>query len=261
MTIPVVTLNNGVTMPQLGFGTWRVGRDAVAEALRTGYRCIDTAEMYRNETDVAAALAGSGLERAEVFVTTKVWNDHHGHRATLEAFHASRRRLGLDVVDLYLVHWPSASDSVNVDTWRALESLHADGLVRAIGVSNFSPAQLDVLLDACDVVPAVNQIELHPARPRLEERAYHERHGIATQAWAPLARAAVLTHPVVTAVAAAHGRTPAQVVLRWHLQHGVIAIPRSASPERIRENFAVADFSLTPQDMAALDSLGGRTAP
>ncbi|HLU95588.1 MAG TPA: aldo/keto reductase [Thermobifida alba] len=256
MTIPTTTLNNGVTMPRLGFGTWRVGRDAVATALETGYRCLDTAEMYRNETDVAAALAASGLDRAEVFVTTKVWNDHHGRQSTLDAFHASRRRLGLDVVDLYLIHWPAASDSVNVETWRALEQLYADGVVRAIGVSNFSPAQLDVLLDACDVVPAVNQIELHPARPRVAERAHHARHGIATQAWAPLAKGALLTHPVVTAIADAHARTPAQVVLRWHLQHGILAIPRSATPERIRGNFAVADFALTSRDMAALDALG-----
>ncbi|MEY9212766.1 2,5-diketo-D-gluconate reductase A [Thermobifida halotolerans] len=212
--------------------------------------------MYGNESAVAEAVAASGIDRAELFVTTKVWNDHHGYRATLDAFHASRRRLGLDVVDLYLIHWPGPSDSGNIETWRALETLYAEGAVRAIGVSNFSPAQIDVLLDACDVVPAVNQIELNPARPRLRERAHHARHGIATQAWAPIARGGLLTHPAVTAVADAHSRTPAQVVLRWHLQHGVSAIPRSATPERIRSNLAVTDFTLTPDDMAALDALG-----
>lgn len=257
MAVPTVTLNNGVTMPQLGFGTWQVGYDAVTAALAAGYRCFDTAEMYRNETAVAAALADSGLDRSDVFITTKLWNNHHGFQPALDAFHASRRRLGLDVIDLYLIHWPNASDAVNVETWRALEQLYAEGVVRAIGVSNFSPAQLAVLLEACDVVPAVNQIELNPSRPRLEERVYHARHGIATQAWAPLAKGgALLTHPVITEIAEAHQKTPAQVVLRWHLQHGILVIPRSATPERIRSNFAVTDFSLAPQEMAAVDALG-----
>ncbi len=147
MAVPTVTLNNGVTMPQLGFGTWQVGYDAVAAALAAGYRCFDTAEMYRNETAVAAALADSGLDRSDVFITTKLWNNHHGFQPALDAFHASRRRLGLDVIDLYLIHWPNASDAVNVETWRALEQLYAEGVVRAIGVSNFSPAQLAVLLE------------------------------------------------------------------------------------------------------------------
>ncbi|GAA3762832.1 diketogulonate reductase-like aldo/keto reductase [Spinactinospora alkalitolerans] len=250
-----VSLNNGVAMPSLGFGTWRVGRGAVEAALAAGYRSIDTAEMYGNEEEVGAAIAASGVAREDLFVTTKVWNDHHGHRATLDAFDASRRRLGLDVVDLYLIHWPQPSLGLHAETWRALEELYADGAMRAIGVSNFAPEQIEELMAGAEVVPAVNQIELNPGRSRVRERAFHARHGIATEAWAPIARGGLLDDAAITAVAEEHGRTPAQVILRWHLQHGVIAIPRSSKPERIEQNLAIGDFELDEREMKALDAL------
>lgn len=254
---PDITLNNGVRMPQLGFGTYKVGGEATAAALAAGYRSIDTAEMYGNEEEIGRALAESGIPREELFVTSKVWNDHHGYQATLDAFEGSRRRLGLDYLDLYLIHWPQPQLGLHAETWRALEKLLADGAVRAIGVSNFTPQDLDELLRAAGTVPAVNQIELNPYRPRAAEREYHARHGIATQAWAPLARAGdLLAEPAVREAAEAHGRTPAQVVIRWHLQTGTIAIPRSSDPGRIAANADVMGFRLSDEEMARLTALG-----
>ncbi|MDA8371466.1 MAG: aldo/keto reductase [Nocardiopsaceae bacterium] len=255
MDIPSVALNNGVAMPQLGFGTWQVGQSTVETALAAGYRSLDTAEMYGNEPDVAAAIAASGVAREDLFITTKVWNDHHGYREALEAFDASRRRLGTEVIDLYLIHWPQPERDLYVETWRALEKLYAEGAVRAIGVSNFAPKQLEKLMSACETVPAVNQIELHPGLSRPRERAFHAQHGIATEAWAPIAKGRLLNASAVTAVAEKHGRTPAQAILRWHIQHGTIAIPRSATPERIESNLAIWDFELTEQDMEAIDAV------
>jgi 2,5-diketo-D-gluconate reductase A len=266
-SIPRITLNNGVTMPQLGFGVFQVPDEetatAVSSALRAGYRSIDTAAIYGNEQGVGKALAESGIARDELFVTTKLWNADQGYDATLAAFDASLEKLGLDHVDLYLIHWPTPARDLYADTWRALEKLYADGRTRAIGVSNFQPAHLERLLESASVVPAVNQIELHPGLQQRELRAFHARHGIATEAWSPLAQGAVLADGAVTAVAAKHGRTPAQVVLRWHLQTGNVVIPKSVTEARIRENLDVFGFELSAADIDALTALdrGMRTGP
>jgi diketogulonate reductase-like aldo/keto reductase len=257
--VPTITLNNGVSIPQLGFGVFKVPQDETAEAVRhalaAGYRSIDTAALYRNEAGVGAALAESGIPREELFVTTKLWNSDQGYDSALRAFDASLGRLGLDYVDLYLIHWPAPARDRYVESWSALEKLLADGRTRAIGVSNFQPAHLRRLLDGSDVVPAVNQIELHPYLPQRELRAFHAEHGIVTEAWSPLARGALLDDPAVTAVAERHGRTPAQVILRWHVQLGNVVIPKSVTPMRIRENAAIFDFALTAEDLAAIDAL------
>ena len=266
-TVPSVELNNGVTIPQLGFGVFQVPdeetTDAVRHALEAGYRAIDTAAIYGNEQGVGRALADSDLAREDVFVTTKLWNADQGYDATLRAFDASLERLGLDHVDLYLIHWPTPAHDLYPESWRALAQLAADGRIRAAGVSNFQPAHLQRLLDTSDLVPAVNQIELHPGLQQSELRAFHARHGIATQAWSPLAQGAVLGDPTITSIAQRLDRSPAQVVLRWHLQLGNLVIPKSVTPARIRENLDVLDFELTPQDMAAIAGLdrGLRTGP
>ncbi|MFI6759073.1 aldo/keto reductase [Micromonospora sp. NPDC050417] len=256
---PTITLNNGVTMPQLGFGVFQVPNAetaaAVSAALSAGYRSIDTAAAYGNEQGVRQAIEESGIPRAELFVTTKLWNSDQGYDSTLTAFDTSMGKLGLDYLDLYLIHWPAPAADRYVDSWRAMETLHRDGRVRAIGVSNFLPEHLDRIIDLGGVVPAVNQIELHPALQQREIEAANQRLGIATEAWSPLARAAVLTDPVVTEVAAAHGRTCAQVVLRWHLQQDRIVIPKSVTPDRIKENIGVFDFELTASEIDAISSL------
>jgi 2,5-diketo-D-gluconate reductase A len=266
-SVPDVVLNNGVSMPQLGYGVFRVPDDdterAVLAALDAGYRSIDTASLYGNETGVGRALSASGLARDHFFVTTKVWNDDQGYDSTLRAFDASLGRLGLDHVDLYLIHWPKPSLDRYVETWRALEKLYADRRVRAIGVSNFQPDHLRRLLDETDVVPAVNQIELHPDLQQEQLRRFHAEHGVVTEAWSPLGQGLALRHPVVAELAHRHGRTPAQVVLRWHVQLGNVAIPKSTTPSRIRENIGLFDFDLAEADMAALATLesGTRLGP
>ncbi|SHG14877.1 aldo/keto reductase [Streptoalloteichus hindustanus] len=267
-TVPNVALNNGVPIPQLGFGVFQVPDAEVALAVRTaieaGYRSIDTAAIYQNEEGVGRALAESGVPREELFVTTKLWNSEQGYDSTLRAFDESLRRLGLDYLDLYLVHWPVPSRDRYVDTWRAFEKLRGDGRVRAIGVSNFTEAHLRRVIEETGVVPAVNQVELHPRFPQAELRDFHARNGIATEAWAPLAQGGdLLTDPALAQVAEKHGRTPAQVVLRWHLQLGNIVIPKSVTPARIRENIAVFDFELDDEDMAAIAGLdtGTRNGP
>ncbi|WP_327190982.1 aldo/keto reductase [Streptomyces xinghaiensis] len=258
--VPTVTLNNGARMPQLGFGVWQIPDDeaaaAVAAALEAGYRSIDTAAVYGNETGTGAGIARSGVPREDVFVTTKVWNSDHGYDATLRAFDTSLEKLGLDYVDLYLVHWPLPKRDRYVETYRALEKIKEDGRARAIGVSNFLPGHLTRLLDETSVVPAVNQIELHPWFQQAGSRAFHAEHGIATEAWSPLGQGkGLLDDPVIARLAARHDRTPAQIVLRWHLQLGNVAIPKSATPARIRENFDVFGFELGEDDMAALATL------
>jgi diketogulonate reductase-like aldo/keto reductase len=266
-TVPFITLNNGVEIPQLGFGVFQVPDDettaAVATALETGYRSIDTAAVYGNEAGVGRALAKSEIAREELFITTKVWNSDQGFDSALRAFDASLAKLGLDYVDLYLIHWPTPARGLYPETWRALERLLADGRIRAAGVSNFQPAHLRRLLDQGTVVPAVNQIELHPGLQQAELRGFHAQHDIATEAWSPLAQGAVLGDTAIAAVADRHGKSPAQVVLRWHLQLGNVVIPKSATPARIRENFDIFDFALTDdetQAIAALDQ-GMRTGP
>jgi diketogulonate reductase-like aldo/keto reductase len=265
---PTVSLNNGVPIPQLGFGVFKVPpaetAEIVARALAAGYRHIDTAAMYGNEAGVGQAIAESGIPRDELFVTTKLNNDAHGTDEALRAFEDSRRKLGLDVVDLYLIHWPLPSQDRYVETWRALEKLRDDGVVRAIGVSNFQPAHLRRLLDETGTVPALNQIELHPYLTQDELRRFDADHGIATEAWSPLARGgALLRDQVVTSIAEKYGRTPAQIVLRWHLQLGNVVIPKSATPSRIEENFALFDFELADDDVEAISGLNRneRTGP
>ncbi len=266
--VPSVILNNDVAMPQLGFGVWQVPDDeavkVVTTALEAGYRSIDTAAIYGNERGTGQALAASGIPREELFVTTKLWNSEQGHESALRAFDASLERLGLDYVDLYLIHWPVPAKDAYVDTYRAFEKILSEGRARAIGVSNFLPGHLERLTAETSVVPAVNQIELHPQLAQAESRALHERLGIATEAWSPLGQGrGLLDVPALVAVARKHGRTPAQVVLRWHLQLGNVVIPKSVTPSRIRENIEVFDFELDAEDMAAIAALdeGRRLGP
>lgn len=267
-SVPEVTLNNGVPMPQLGFGVWQVPDEQAVEtvglALRAGYRSIDTAALYRNEAGTGKALAASGLPREELFVTTKLANPDQGYDSALRAFDTSLGKLGLEYVDLYLIHWPLPARGTFVETWRALEKIYAEGRAKAIGVSNFTPAHLRRLLDETEIVPAVNQIELHPNLAQEEARAFHAEHGIATEAWSPLGQGKdLLRDPKLAEIAARHGVTAAQVVLRWHLQLGIIAIPKSVTPSRIEENIDVFGFELDEADLAALKTLdtGTRLGP
>ena len=265
--VPTITLNNGITIPQLGFGVWQVSTDeivpAVATALEVGYRHIDTAAAYGNEEGVGEAVRNSGLPREDVFVTTKLQNDAHGYESGLAAFDASFDRLGLDYVDLYLIHWPIPAKDLYVDTWRAMEKIYADGRTRAIGVSNFEPNHLRRLADECTVVPALNQIELHPTFTQAEMRRVHEEMHIVTEAWSPLGQAQDLENPRIGAIADRLGKSPAQVILRWHLQLGNVVIPKSVTPARIRENFDIFDFELSDADVGEISGLecGNRVGP
>ena len=267
MPIPTITLNNGIEMPQLGFGVFQVPVDettaAVAEALRVGYRSIDTAAIYGNESGVGRAISESGIARDDLFITSKVWNSDQGYDSTLRAFDDTLTKLGLEQLDLYLIHWPAPARDLYLDTWRALERILADGRVRAIGVSNFEPSHLDRLIAGSEVVPAVNQVELHPAMQNRAVIAANSAHGIATEAWSPLAQGAVLHDPAVLAIAQSHDVSPAQVVLRWHLQQGRIVIPKSVTASRIAENFDAFGFDLSADELAAVDGLerDGRTGP
>ena len=266
--VPVISLNNGTRLPQLGFGVFRVG-DAeavgvVGTALQEGYRSVDSAAGYENERGVGEAIARSGLPRGEVFVTTKLTNHAHGFDRALRAFDGSLELLGLDYVDLYLIHWPRPHHDLYVETWRALEKIYAGGRAKAIGVSNFQIPHLQRLLDETDIVPAVNQIELHPYLTQPELRAFHAEHGIVTEAWSPLAKGGrLLADPVVTTIAEKYARTPAQIVLRWHIQLGNMVIPKSVTASRISENIDVFGFELAPDDVDAIADLntGHRTGP
>ncbi|GGB38480.1 oxidoreductase [Flexivirga endophytica] len=268
--VPTVALrakDGDVQIPQLGFGVWQVPDDevaaAVSAALQTGYRHIDTAKIYGNEAGAGTALAESGLSADEVFLTTKVWNDDQGYDATLRAFDASEKRLGRPV-DLYLIHWPAPVQDTYVDTYRALLQLRDDGRIRAAGVCNFGVDELQRVKDELGEFPAINQIELHPYLQQEELRAFHQDNGIVTEAWSPLASGGdVLTDPVIGGIAERLGRTPAQVILRWHLQIGNVVIPKSVTPARIEQNFDVFDFELTEDDLAAIAPLdrGLRTGP
>jgi diketogulonate reductase-like aldo/keto reductase len=251
------TLNNGVKMPWFGLGVYKTQEgpeveNAVAAALEAGYRLIDTAALYGNETGVGNAIRASGIRREEVFVTTKVWNSDQGYDETLRAFEASLARLGFDYVDLYLVHWPVKGKYK--DTWRALERLYKEGLTRAIGVSNFHIHHLEDLMSSCEVKPAVNQVECHPLLTQTELRKFCREQNIAFQAWAPIMKGQ-LDLPVLTELAAKYGKTPAQIVLRWDLQSDILTIPKSIRPERIRENANIFDFELSDEDMARIDAL------
>ncbi|KAA5835013.1 aldo/keto reductase [Saccharopolyspora hirsuta] len=265
--VPNVTLNNGIEIPQLGFGVFQVPdaetTAAVAAALEAGYRSIDTAAIYGNEAGVGRAIADSGIPRDELFITTKLWNDDQGYDSTLAAFDSSLAELGLDHVDMYLIHWPTPARDRYLDTWKAIEKLVADGRVRAAGVSNFQPAHLRRLIDNSSLVPVVNQVELHPGLQQRELRALHAEHGIATEAWSPLAQGAMLGESTLTDIAERHGKSPAQVVIRWHLQLGNIVIPKSVTPARIQQNIDVFDFALSEDEMTAIAGLdrGLRTGP
>ncbi|MEO5318930.1 aldo/keto reductase [Arthrobacter sp. CC3] len=275
-TSPRLSLNNGVLIDQLGFGLYKVppadAAGLVTMALEAGYRHFDTASMYGNETGVGKAIGalsgfggsgaggGSGeaapwLSREDLFVSTKVWNDDHGYDATMRAFQTSMSNLGLEYIDLYLIHWPCARRGLFTESYRAMETLYREGRIRAIGVSNFQPAHLERLLETAEVVPAVNQVELHPWLQQDELRGLHDRLGIRTEAWSPLGRGQVLEDPVVVELAAAHRRTAAQIVLRWHVQLGNVVIPKASSYTRIRENLDVFGFTLDASDMAALAAL------
>ncbi|MCW2693462.1 MAG: 2,5-diketo-D-gluconic acid reductase [Mycobacterium sp.] len=259
--VPSIRLNNGVEIPQLGFGVFQVPPDEVIEpvttAIRAGYRLLDTAAAYQNEEGVGKAIADAGVPREELFITTKLWNADQGYDNALRAFDASLQKLGIDQVDLYLIHWPLPKRDRYVETWKALEKIYADGRARAIGVSNFTERHLNRLLDETDVVPAVNQVELHPRLPQEELRAFHAQHGIATEAWSPIGQGkGLLDDPVIGAIAERVGKSPAQVVLRWHVQLGNLVIPKSVTPSRIRENIDVFDFELSAADLGELTALG-----
>jgi 2,5-diketo-D-gluconate reductase A len=269
--VPSISLNDGNTIPQLGFGVFQIEPadtvEAVTLALETGYRHIDTAQMYGNEKEVGEAIRASGLDRAEVFVTSKLNNGFHRPDDARKAFEGTLAALDLGYLDLFLIHWPlpTVYDGDFVSTWKALEEFASEGHLRSIGVSNFQVAHLERLANETDTVPAVNQIEVHPYLTNEEVRAYDRAHGIATEAWSPIAQGGVLGDPTITQIAEKVGRTPAQVVLRWHLERGDIVFPKSTTPSRIRENFQLFDFSLDPADVEAIARLDrgeeGRTGP
>ena len=271
MSIPNIELNDGYSIPQLGFGVFQIDPEetarAVSEALEIGYRHIDTAEMYGNEKGVGEAVRASGLDRGDVYVTSKLNNSFHEPDEARRAFDGTLDALGFDYVDLFLIHWPLPTlyDGDFVSTWRTLAEFRSDGRSRSIGVSNFQTEHLERLAAETDTVPAANQIELHPYFQNREVRAYDEEHGIATEAWSPIAQGDVLDDPVVTEIAEKVGRTPAQVVLRWQVQHGNIVFPKSVTPERIRENFEIFDFELEAGDVERIDGLergeAGRMGP
>jgi len=261
VSIPTLTLNTGAGIPQLGLGTWPMNdtqaADAVAAAAELGYRHFDTATRYGNEAGVAEGMRRSGIDRAELFVTTKLDGEFQGGDRAIDGLEAALDRMKLDYVDLLLMHWPLPQRGQFVSTWHTFEKLHSDGRARAIGVSNFKTAHLDTLLADASIVPAVNQIELHPFVPREEQRAYGAKHGILTESWSPLggSRAWVLDAPEIVAIAERLERTPGQVVLRWHVQNGLVAIPKSANPARMAENAAVFDFELGDDDLATMAGL------
>ncbi|MFL6027140.1 MAG: aldo/keto reductase [Friedmanniella sp.] len=267
-SVPDLTMNDGHTIPQLGFGVFQIPQDetevAVSTALQEGYRLIDTAQGYQNEEGVGAALKASDVPREEVFVTTKLTNSEQGYDKAMAAFDASMDKLGLEVLDLFLIHWPQPMFDQYVDTWRAFEKLQADGRIRSIGVSNFEIEHLERLFEETGVVPAVNQVELHPQFPQAELRAFHAEHGILTESWGPIGQGkGLLENEHVLKVARAKDRTPAQVVLRWHIQLGLVVIPKSVTPSRIAENFALFDFELDEADMAEIAAVetGERLGP
>ena len=267
-SVPAIALNNGTAIPQLGFGVFQIEpsdtAEAVAAALKIGYRHIDTAEMYGNEAQVAEGIRQSGVDPADIWVTSKLNNNAHGYDKALAAFDETLRKLDIAAIDLMLIHWPLPTVGDSVATWQALEQVYREGRARSIGVSNFNPEHLERIAKECEVVPVVNQIEAHPYFPQNELLTYNSEHDIATEAWSPIAQGAVLNDPVINDIAASHRKTPSQVTLRWHIQRGSIVFPKSTHPERMRENFDIFDFQLSSEDMERISALGrsdGRTGP
>jgi 2,5-diketo-D-gluconate reductase A len=266
-TVPNITLNNGVEIPQLGFGVFQIDpaqtKDAVLQAFEVGYRHIDTAQMYRNEQGVGQAVTASGLDRGDVFLTSKLNNDAHDPEVAAKAFDRTLEALGTDYVDLFLIHWPLPTVSNFVETWKAMEDFYRSGRAKAIGVSNFQPHHLRRLHAETTITPAVNQVEVHPYLIQDEVRAFDGEHGIATEAWSPIAQGKVLDDPTIVRIAESVGRTPAQVTLRWHIQRGDIVFPKSVTRSRIEENFALFDFELSDLDLADISALNRdeRTGP
>ncbi|KFA94196.1 aldo/keto reductase [Archangium violaceum] len=263
-----IQLNDGRSIPQVGLGVWQSSNEQAALAVRTaleaGYRHVDTAAIYDNEKGVGEGLRASGVKREEVFITTKLWNSAQGGDSALEAFDQSLKRLGLDYVDLYLIHWPAPRKGLYVESWKALKRLKEEGRARSIGVSNFTAEHLDRIIGETGIVPVLNQIELHPRFQQKALREAHARHNIVTQSWSPLGQGQLLSDPVIGQLAARHKRTPAQVVIRWHIDNGLVVIPKSVTPARIKENFDVFGFRLDAEDMARiakLDSANGRIGP
>jgi 2,5-diketo-D-gluconate reductase A len=265
--IPSLALNDGCSIPQIGFGVWQVPDDVVTDAtlaaFECGYRHVDTAALYYNEGGVGRAIAASGLPRDDLFVTTKVWNTDHGYDNTMRAMDKSLGLLGLDHVDLYLIHWPSPATGDYVDTWRAVLALQQQGLTTSVGVSNFHVPHLQRIIDEFGVLPVIDQVELHPWLPQSEVRAFDSQHGILTEAWSPLASGGLIDEPALVAIGAKHGKTSAQVMIRWHLQLGNVVLPKSVTPARIPENIDVFDFELDASDLDAIAGLesGHRTGP
>lgn len=263
-----LSLHDGARIPQVGLGVWQTpdneAAPAVKAALDAGYRHVDTAAVYENEQGVGEGIRQAGLPRSDIFLTTKLWNTDQGYEQTLKAFEASLKRLGTDYVDLYLIHWPSAHRGLFVDTWKALVTLKEEGRAKSIGVSNFYPEHIEKIVAETGVVPVINQIELHPDFQQRETRAFHEKHKIATQSWSPLGQGKLLGHPVIAEIAQKLGRTPAQVIIRWHIDNGLVVIPKSVTPSRIVENFKVFDFKLSTEDLDrlnGLDDAGARIGP
>jgi 2,5-diketo-D-gluconate reductase A len=263
-----ITLNDGARIPQVGLGVWQTPNNeaapAVKAALDAGYRHVDTAAVYENEEGVGEGIRQSALARADIFLTTKLWNTDQGYEQTLKAFDASLKRLGTDYVDLYLIHWPSAHRGLFVDTWKAFVKLKEEGRAKSIGVSNFHTEHIEKIVAETGVVPVINQIELHPDFQQREARDFHDKHKIATQSWSPLGQGKLLGHPVIADIAGKLGRTPAQVIIRWHIDNGLVVIPKSITPSRIVENFKVFDFKLSAEDLEklnALDDAGARIGP
>lgn len=265
---PHIPFHDGNSIPQVGLGVWQTpdneATTAVKAALEAGYRHVDTAAIYENEEGVGRGLKASGVAREDIFLTTKLWNSEQGYDTTLKAFDASLKRLGTDYVDLYLIHWPAPKKGLFVETWKAFVKLKEEGRARSIGVSNFYPEHVEKIVAETGVTPVINQIELHPDFQQTAARAFHEKHKIITQSWSPLGQGKLLTHAVIGKIAAKHGRTPAQVIIRWHIDSGLVVIPKSVTPSRIEENFKVFDFALDQDDMAELaklDSAGARIGP
>jgi 2,5-diketo-D-gluconate reductase A len=265
---PTITFLDGRSIPQIGLGVWQTPNDVAVEAVKTaldaGYRHVDTAAIYGNEQGVGEGMRASGLAREDIFLTTKLWNDAQGFDATLRAFDESLDKLGTDYVDLYLIHWPAPKRGLYVETWKAFIRLQEEGRVRSIGVSNFYPEHLERIIGETGVTPVINQVELHPDFQQRSLRDVHGRLGIKTQSWSPLGQGHLLTDPVIGDIAARLGRSPAQIIIRWHLENGLVVIPKSVTPSRIVENFKVFDFRLSADDKAALNALdepGNRVGP